>query len=93
MVGHLRLDAGPAAELPIRVVSVRQEGAPPDGPAAGRAVAEVEVTDRSIEVDGGSVPLRAGMRGTAEIVVGRQPILHGLMPGLRSLGGGEADDG
>lgn len=84
MAGRLRLDARPGDELPIRVVSVRTAGPA----AAGRTVAEVEVTSRSIEVDGGSVPLRAGMRGTAEIVVGREPILHALVPGLRSLGGG-----
>lgn len=88
MEGRLRLDARPGEELPIRVVAVRNTG-----PAsARRTVAEVEVADRSIEVDGGSVPLRAGMRGTAEIVVGRQPLLYGLMPGLRSLGGGGAED-
>jgi multidrug efflux pump subunit AcrA (membrane-fusion protein) len=82
----LLYDAFPYQRYGVRSGTVRwtsPAGVSVDGTSAFRAL--VDLTDKTILVDGQSRPLLAGMGGRAEVVVGRRTLIGYALEPLRQL--------
>lgn len=92
MEGVLRLDGSPGVAVPIEVRSVGKL-AEAEEPGAPQVTVEASLPGTSLSAGDGERELRDGMQGRVEIVLGREPLLFSLLPGLRSLRGDGGGDG
>ena len=82
----LRLDAFPYQRFGIRFGTVHWLGPSGEsGPTPGTFRAFVDLADDSIRVRGHMQPLLPGMRGQADIVIGRRPLYSYALEPINAL--------
>jgi len=82
----LLYDAFPYGRYGVRYGTVRWVSSEGVGAQDGRSFyAFADIEDEAIMVDGHPRPLRAGMRGTAKVVIGKRPLISYALEPLRQL--------